>query len=150
MITLEQAIAKYGPIDPPNWVYEERFMTTMGIPTEIGLNWINSVTGHPTGGIYCNIDMETPLFHALYNVRDRGLLSQLRTYDGCFNIRKVRGGDKLSCHGFGLAIDINAETNKLGTDGDITEELAKCFTDVGFIWGKEFGRKDPMHFTLGW
>jgi hypothetical protein len=56
----------------------------------------------------------------------------------------------ISAHSYAIAIDINASTNEIGTDGDMSNELALCFTSSGLTWGKDFHRKDPMHFSLGW
>lgn len=72
----------------------------------------------------------------------------------CFNWRDVRGmPGLLSMHSFGMAWDINPETNPMTPRGepmitDMPTEFADCFQVAGFLWGGHFGRRDPMHFEL--
>lgn len=150
-ISLDGAIFKYGAIVDGKWADEGKFCTALQIPDDISENWINSATGHPTTHIYCNKDMAPFLLQALQNVRDRGLLHELKTFDGCLMIRSVRGEPgKPSCHSYALAIDINSDENKLNQKPKMSYALVKCFTDVGFSWGGDFHRKDGMHFSLAW
>lgn len=148
--SLEEAKARYGEILDNKWADEGKWMAVMKIP-DFFATWINTATGKPTTKIYCNKDMVDPLGQVLNNIRDRGLLRELKTFDGCFSIRDVRGiPGQPSCHSYGLAIDINAKENALGKDPVISQELVKCFTDVGFAWGGNFKRKDGMHFSRAW
>lgn len=148
MITLPEAVAKYGEITNGVWTNELHFMCLLDIE-ELGLPWLNS-QGEVPKHIYCNKDIAIPLKRALSNVATRGLAGELKTFGGCFAIRYVRGFPNVwSTHSFGISIDINPETNVLGTDGDMGDELASCFIDAGFLWGKDFSRKDPMHFSFG-
>lgn len=100
------------------------------------------------GRIYLNKDLQKPLAEAIVNLIVRNKITELKTWDGCFCIRPQRGGSKLSMHSWGLAIDVNASWNAMLTDGNLTPEFVKCFTDAGFNWGGNFSRKDPMHFEL--
>lgn len=104
--------------------------------------------------IAANVDMHEPLLAALRALKDKGFGSVLKTYDGCFNIRAVRGSSLVSTHAYGLGIDINASLNPLGgSHGDFSKHLdaVKCFTDQGFDWGGGFhSRKDQMHFSYAW
>lgn len=150
-MNVEQAIEKYGPIEGNVWAREGDFCSLLKIPPDIGDHWINSSTGNPTRNIYCNKDIQDALLRALQNVRDRGLLQELHTFDGCYMVRSVRGEPgKVSSHAYALSIDINAATNQLGTEGDLPPQLVECFTSEGFFWGGNFSRKDPMHFSFGW
>jgi hypothetical protein len=92
--------------------------------------------------IYCNKDLVAPLTEALNNIVARGLADQVRTWDGCFQIRRTRTGTSASLHSWGLAIDINAAWNGLG------KELVACFTDAGFEWGGAWKNPDGMHMQL--
>ena len=85
---------------------------------------------------------------AFQNVVNRGLSEQIKTYDGCFNPRMIRGGKTWSTHSWGIAIDINAAWNRMGQKNfEMSEDLAKCFEDVGFIWGGRWASSpDAMHF----
>ncbi|MDR3608536.1 MAG: M15 family metallopeptidase [Oligoflexia bacterium] len=151
-MTLEQAIQKYGPIVDGVWANEAKFCSLLEIPSDIGGEWINSATGLGVTHIYVNNDMQAPLLQALNNVKDRGLLGELHSFDGCLMIRAVRGQPgNLSCHAYGLAIDLDASDNQMGTAGTLSPEFVKCFTDEGFTWGGTFHtRTDPMHFSLAW
>lgn len=141
------ARARYGPIVGKGWLAEASWCVRIVPPSGIGPTWINTATGTPVTHLYVNKDMAPALLAALQNVRDRGLVSELRTYDGCFNVRDVRGEPgRLSTHSYALAIDINAATNQLGTPGDNSDALGACFTEEGFVRGKDFARSDPMHF----
>lgn len=151
LLTLSEAAVKYGPIENGTWEGENKFCSLLEIPEEIGENWINSATGKPVTHIYCNNDMHTPLLGALQNVFYRKLIDILHTFDGCFFIRLVRGSNSTpSWHSYGLAIDLDAKDNAMGSAGVLSPEFVECFTDVGFIWGGNFHtRKDPMHFQWG-
>jgi hypothetical protein len=89
-----------------------------------------------------------PLMQAFSNIIDRGLIDELKTWDGCFNVRKKRGLKSMSLHSWGIAIDINATWNGLGKEPTMSNRLVKCFTDCGFEWGGTWTRKDGMHFQL--
>jgi hypothetical protein len=54
----------------------------------------------------------------------------------------------MSLHSWGLAIDINAATNRFGGKPTMSAELVKCFTDAGFDWGGVWSNPDGMHFQL--
>lgn len=60
--------------------------------------------------------------------------------------RSVRGEAYKSNHSFGIAIDVNALTNVLGTTGDMPEEVVSQWEIEGGAWGGSFSRTDPMHF----
>ena len=60
--------------------------------------------------------------------------------------RDVRGGEGKSNHAYGIAIDINALTNILGTAGDMPEEVVRQWEIEGGEWGGDWSRPDPMHF----
>jgi hypothetical protein len=84
-----------------------------------------------------------------------GLKSLLRTYDGGFYPRMIRGSDsRLSSHSYGIAFDINAQWNGLGRTPQIAgkegsvRELVEIAHQNGFYWGGHFTRKDGMHFEV--
>lgn len=148
-MTLDEAVARYGPIVNGVWANETQWCTMFQVPPDISQMWINTVTKQPTTHLYCNKDLAKPLAEVLRNIRDRGLISELRSFDGCLEIRDVRAEPgKPSAHSYGLAIDINAATNQLGTIGDMSFGLGECFVDEGLYWGRNFKRRDPMHFSV--
>lgn len=99
-------------------------------------------------GFVCH-RLVVPQFQAAFGkVVDRGLHGTLRTFDGCFNPRQIRGGDSWSTHSWGIAIDIDAPWNRFGqTLFEMSQEVAQCFEEEGFIWGGRWQhRPDAMHF----
>lgn len=149
IMNLEKAKERYGEIKNGHWADEAKWCALHTPP--LALTWINTATGKRVEHIYINQDMIGPLDRALKNVIDRGLVDELKTFDGCFMVRDVRGEPgHLSCHCYALAIDINAAENQLGQEPKMSPELVKCFTDVGFAWGGNFHRKDGMHFSFAW
>lgn len=144
--TYEEAVERYGKIENGVWKNESLYMTFQETGFKLFPNWISSATGKPIEKIYCNRDMAGGLAGALARVLHKGLVSELKTFDGCFCIRKKRGLDEMSTHSYGLAIDINAHENPLGGESKLSPELVGCFVDAGFIWGGTWHRKDPQHF----
>lgn len=139
MITSAQALKKFGEPE------KEAGMIVWYVPQYIE----QSIPVIPRR-IYCNEQLIIPLEISLLNVIDRGLTDQIKTWDGCFNIRKKRGLKSASLHSWGLAIDINAAWNGLGKKPTMSPELVKCFTDAGFEWGGTWSRPDGMHFQLAY
>jgi hypothetical protein len=135
MITSQKALAKYGD---PNL---QRAMVMWDVPAELEIGVIPK-------RIYCNRDMVAPLTQAFTNLISRGFVSELKTWDGCFNIRKKRGLASMSLHSWGIAIDVNAFENGLNMTPKLSPGFVKCFTDAGFDWGGTWKRKDGMHFQL--
>jgi hypothetical protein len=147
LLTEFEARAKYGPITGGSWPGEARFCVSIPVPLGMGSNWISSATQRPVSRLYVNRDMADPLVVALQAIRDQGLLAELKTLDGTFCVRDVRGyPGRISTHSYALAIDLNAAENVLGTEGSMHPSIVRIFEDAGFVWGKRFARKDPMHF----
>lgn len=140
LVTSQDCINKYGS---PNVQMEYKWMVLLDIP-----DWINKEIPALPNKVYCNKDFVTPFLKALTNIVDRGLQDEIKSWDGCFNIRNIRGGKTWSLHSWGIAIDINAAWNGLGKEPQISPALVACFTDAGFYWGGNFSRKDGMHFQL--
>jgi len=142
-----EAEALFGAIEGNEWKRASEFMVVHPVPE---LPWINAASGGKVTKIYMNKEMVPAFTRALEHVLERGLAGELKTYDGCFYIRKVRGGKGMSAHSYGLALDINAAENGLGLEPKLTPALVACFTDAGFDWGGNFTRKDGMHFSFAW
>ena len=89
-----------------------------------------------------------PLTQAFTNLINTGYVKELKTWDGCFNIRNKRGLNSQSLHSWGIAVDVNAAWNGLNKVPQLSAGFVKCFTDAGFDWGGTWTRKDGMHFQL--
>ena len=135
MVTSQQALKKYGD---PN---KQSALVVWDVPTNLEIGVIPKK-------IYCNKDMVDPLSKALQALITTGHVSELKTWDGCFNIRKKRGLTSMSLHSWGIAVDLNAFENGLNMTPKLSPGFVKCFTDNGFYWGGNFKRKDGMHFKL--
>ena len=139
MVTSTECLKKWG--DPAITTNELKYMTIWDVPSHLEIGVIPKK-------LYCNKLMIGPLMQAFSNIIDRGLVDELKTWDGCFNVRKKRGLKSMSLHSWGIAIDINAAWNGLGKEPTMSPRLVKCFTDCGFEWGGTWTRKDGMHFQL--
>jgi hypothetical protein len=135
MVTSQQCLKKYGAPE------SEAHMTLWDVPTELEIGSIPK-------RIYCNKDMIAPLAKAFENLISTGNVKELRTWDGCFNIRKKRGASSSSLHSWGIAIDVNAAWNGFGKQPTMSAGFVKCFKDAGFDWGGDWTKKDGMHFQL--
>lgn len=152
MISQKELYTKFG--DPNKY----KDMVLFDVPEELEIGVIPK-------RIYCNKALINPIKSAFKNLIDRNLVNELKTWDGCFNVRPMRGYEKkytlaiksgdyeiginyLSVHAWGCAIDLNASWNGLGKTPTLSAGFVKCFTDAGFDWGGTWKRKDGMHFQL--
>lgn len=150
MLTSQQCKTKYGiPYDDEvttvneNSAFENKWMKLWDVPQDINV----AIPTIPNK-IYCNKDMIAPLETAFRKIMERNLAGQIKTWDGCFNIRNKRGLSSLSLHSWGIAIDINAAWNGLNKTPTMSKELVNCFKESGFDWGGDWQRLDGMHFQL--
>lgn len=152
MLTSNDFYKKYGhPTKVANLI-------TWDVPSVIEIGFIPKK-------IYCNKDLIDPLSTAFANLINAKVVDELKTWDGCYNFRPIRGYEAkykklvaegkleesikyLSIHSWGCAIDVNAFENGLNVTPKLSKEFVKCFTDAGFDWGGDFKRKDGMHFQL--
>ena len=139
MVTSAQCLKKWG--DPAITKNELKYMTVWDVPAHLEIGVIPKK-------LYCNKQIVAPLIKAFTNLIDRKLVNELKTWDGCFNVRKKRGLTSMSLHSWGIAIDVNAAWNGLHKTPQLSAGFVKCFTDAGFDWGGTWTRKDGMHFQL--
>jgi hypothetical protein len=139
MVTSAQCLKKWG--DPTIVANELKYMTVWDVPAHLEIGVIPK-------RLYCNKIIVAPLSQAFTNLIDREFVKELKTFDGCFNVRRKRGLKSLSLHSWGIAVDVNAAWNGLGKEPTLSEGFIKCFTDAGFDWGGTWTRKDGMHFQL--
>ncbi|MEI7507846.1 MAG: M15 family metallopeptidase [Flavobacterium sp.] len=72
-------------------------------------------------------------------------------FSGSYNYRVMRGGNVLSMHAYGCAIDLDAPRNWFHDQNPHFEkvpQVLRAFEDEGWTWGGSWsGRsKDGMHF----
>lgn len=135
LLTSTECVSRYGD------ARKESNMVLWDVPTELEIGVIPK-------RLYCNKDMLIPLTLAFKALISTGYVKELKTFDGCFNIRQKRGGVTQSLHSWGVAIDVNAAWNGLGKTPTLSQGFVKCFTDNGFDWGGHWNKPDGMHFQL--
>jgi len=135
LLTSTECISRYGA------ACKESNMVLWDVPTELEIGVIPK-------RIYCNKDMLIPLTLAFKALIATGYVKELKTWDGCFNIRQKRGLTSQSLHSWGVAIDVNAAWNGFGKKPTLSQGFVKCFTDNGFDWGGNWTTPDGMHFQL--
>jgi hypothetical protein len=138
--------------DPTDVPFPETYLRTMDF-SEFGDQFahVQDFMGNPWNcKIYGNYVLENPLRTAFRALCSQGLAQELQTFDGCFNIRKMKGGAGYSMHSWGLAVDFNAALNPFGGPVNFSDEFIKCFANSGFEAGALWGNPDGMHFQIVW
>jgi hypothetical protein len=125
---------------------------------------IKKVFGNPGDGI---VEVELPLIGKIkchekiaeslikvFKDIEKAELNYRIKFNGCYNKRRMYCKvHKAYCnhmpwshHAWGIAIDLNADTNEYGKKGDMPQEIVDIFKKHGFIWGGYWESLDPMHF----
>ena len=136
MVTSAQCFKKYGSPSHSN-----QCMVSWDVPGFLEIGAIPKT-------ILCNKDLVQPLSKEFQELIRTGYVKELKTWDGCFNIRKKRGGSTMSLHSWGIAVDMNAFSNCFGCHPTLSQGFVKCFTDNGFDWGGRWSKPDGMHMQL--
>jgi len=152
----------------PKIIYQSSLLSTFGSPLEpsfkgsniifIDLSEFKSDLSHVKGlgsskfGFWGHYSIKQRFKAAIRSVINRGIAKQLKTFDGCYVVRNAKSGKFLSCHSYGMAVDLNAATNPYNaSEWDMTPEFVICFAEQGFEWGGIWNSPfDPMHFQLAW
>jgi hypothetical protein len=148
---IEQILATFGDIFAyiredhildPRWQAEQ--LTTIPLPFPFALSWdrsrqVERMTGHK---------LLQPAFESVFQaISKAGLQSKITSFGGCFSFRPQRTGNKLSAHCWGIAIDLNPESNAQGTAGNMDPGITAIFKHEGFT-GKN-ARRDALS-VLHW
>lgn len=143
MKTQAQLIAKFG--DPYNGrlAFERTWMVVWSVPEDI-----REAIPCLRPKIYLNRLILIPLQTTLRKLIALGLADEIKTWDGCFNIRTKRGSSGISTHAWGIAVDINAKQNPFRGKVTWSAEFLKVWRDIGWICGADWSpaSKDGMHF----
>lgn len=122
---------------------EGRVQITNGFETER----IVSVRYPVVGWIQCHTDIEAIVGEVLADIVRKNLASRIHSFVGYNARHKMHDPQRtLSTHSWGIAFDVNASSNAVGTAGDMHPEIIESFEAFGFQWGGRWAYKDPMHF----
>lgn len=158
MVTSKDLIAKYGDPRINTAAWEARNMASYSLPA----NLVHA-NGHLPGKVYCNRDFAATIIAWLTALATTAgkdgkfLIDEIKTWDGCFNIRMKRGQNTLSVHAFGMAVDINAAHNPFMVTREqaiargltpFSEEflaVSRKHMECGADWAT---RPDGMHYQI--
>jgi hypothetical protein len=123
----------------PAWLVPH-FPPAPGVAGRITRQWINK-------------EVIAPFEAVMRELVDTGLIRELKTYDGCWVVRNMRGTSVPSMHSWGVALDFNAKLNPLGVAwGSRAGMFSSAFLAVwrkhGWTCGADWKvpRGDAMHF----
>ena len=152
MVTSQDCINRFGtPINEQS-SWESRNMALFQLNPTIHL-----ANGVIPSKIYCNKIFGKIIEAWLLALLEADVLKEIKTWDGCFNVRMKRGLRSLSLHAFGCAVDINASHNPLGLTAEdcrrrgltpFSEKFiatSRPFVECGADWKT---RPDGMHFQI--
>ena len=152
MITTQSAIKKYGfPTENPN------YLTVLNLPYPMKLAWdknvfVNKITCHKLVTDKLELIFKEILhYYGLEKIKELGI----DIYGGCYNFRKMRGGNDYSRHSWGIAIDLDPERNLLketSKTARFARKEYKPMIDIFYKYGfVSLGREknyDWMHFEI--
>jgi len=111
------------------------------LPEPLRVGW--STAGATISRVACHTEMEREFTNVFQSLHRAGLWPLIRTYDGIYNDRtKTASSTQKSTHAWGIAVDLNASTNRYGTKGNMDPRIIDIFEQNGFRHLKH----DPMHF----
>lgn len=152
-MTTKEIISKYGK---PN-VTGEGYLMTINLPYHMRLAWdtdtkVTKMRCHKLVGARF-----LAVFNEIHRVYGYNKIVELGIdlFGGCFNFRKMRGGDDWSTHSWGISIDLDPARNQLKETSKTArfarpeyKPMIDIFYKHGFI---SLGREknyDWMHFEI--
>ena len=151
---LAEIIAAFGDIHgyiqpggslSPRW--QADYLASVTLPFSMRLSWDHAQS---VSRMTCHKRLTAIFSDVFAQVQMNGLEPKVSSFGGCFGFRQQRTGSKLSTHCWGIAIDLNPETNQQGAAGDMDPGLIQIFRGAGFEWGGDWPQpiRDPMHFQF--
>ena len=168
---LEEATDGWAWVEPPGGWVAGRFLEDSKIPSlPSGLSAIMRTFGQPATPVCssglarlpeplllswhdsrisqfaCHLLMEDIFTQVFHRIHSEGFWKDLKSFGGCYANRPIKDSSKRSTHAWGIAVDLNPDDNRVGTEGTLSKDVVRIFEDEGFVWGGRFTRRDPMHF----
>jgi hypothetical protein len=127
--------------------WQSDFLARITLPFPLTISWDHSQS---VSAITCHKLLGSVFNGVFERLQSGGLQAKITSFGGCFSFRPQRTGTKLSTHAWGIAIDLNPETNQQGTGGNMDPAVIAIFRNAGFEWGGGWQGKtrDPMHFQF--
>jgi len=104
-------------------------MVKPALPFPIRLAWDTSKNAT---AVRCHKRIAALIEEVFRQIAAQGLKSSVKTYGGGYDYRPKRNGVKPSTHSWDIAIDLNPNTNAMGTAGDMDPRLVALFEGRGF------------------
>ncbi len=110
----------------------------------------NTATGRPVERVLIHKGFGAKLSKAFTNLTKAGIHTEIKTWDGCYNERSVRGMQTTSLHAWAMAVDLNAAKERLAQhETHWSAQFIAIMKAAGLHWGGDWtSRKDSMHFAL--
>ena len=153
MITTKQLIKKYGKPTEQGTGY----LIPISLPYPMKLAWdlntkVTTIRCHRlVADKLKEVFNELLLVYGLPKIQELGL----DIYGGCFNFRKMRGGNDYSRHSWGVAIDLDPERNQLKETSKTArfarpeyKDMIDIFYKHGFVGLGREKNYDWMHFEI--
>jgi len=152
MVTSSELIKRFGDPTRETLMWERHNMVSWSIPKTI----LNNISCLPNK-LYINKRFIASVENWFNDLIQNDVYLEIKTFDGCFNIRKKRASRSLSIHSFGMAIDLNAAHNPFNHTRDqciykglkpFTSkfiEVSRKHVDCGADWKNP---PDLMHFQI--
>ena len=106
--------------------------------------------GLPIKTIRCHRLVATSLVEIIHEIASSPAAWILGEYAGCYNVRPMRDGSRLSKHAWGIAIDFAPATNGLRANwpraASMPIEAMEAFARQGWLAAGAFWSRDAMHF----
>jgi hypothetical protein len=133
-----------GTIDP-KWEIDQ--IASAPLPFPIPLSWD---TTKQAKSMRVHKKIVTVVQDSFKAIQTQGLQAHVRTFGGAYNFRSKRTSSKLSTHCWGIAFDLNPNSNAMGTAGDMHPGVVEVLRSFGWKWGGDWtgAGKDPMHFQF--
>ena len=127
--------------------WQSEFFARITLPFPLTISWDHSQN---VSAISCHRLLTNAFTNVFDRIQSTGLQNKITSFGGCFSFRPQRTGTKLSTHAWGIAIDLNPETNQQGMAGNMDPAVITIFREAGFKWGGAWEGKtrDPMHFQF--